>query len=172
MADLPDPMTRQQLLDDFAHEWDALLAVIAHADNDALITLTDAAGWNTRDHLAHLGAWLNSVTVMIRDGQPQWTGLGAPQELFGFEDYDPLNEAIRQRTLDWSVEDVRVELRDRHDTLVSIVAHMGDEDLVRPADDFVADGGDFAICYKIDGNGPYHYREHRGWIQKILAQES
>lgn len=169
MADLPEPMTRQQLLDDFAREWDALMAVVDAADPEALISRTDAAGWNARDHLANLSAWLNSVIVMVRDGQPQWAGLGAPQELFRFDDYDPLNEAIRQRTIDWSVEQVLAEFRERHETLVSMVAGMTDDDLLRHVDTFVPDGGDFEICYKIDGNGPYHYREHRGWIEALLA---
>lgn len=169
MSELPEPMTQQQLLDDFASEWDALAAVIDATDDDDLLNRTDAAGWNARDHLANLSAWLQSVIVMIRDGQPQWTGLGAPKELFGFEDYDPLNEAIRQRTISWSVSDVWDELRNRHEEMVRIVSGMSDEDLLKPVEDFVAGGGDFAICYKIDGNGPYHYREHRQWIGEILA---
>lgn len=38
-------------------------------------------------------------------------------------------------------------------------------------DDFVAGGEDFHICYKIDGNGPYHYREHREWIRELLPHD-
>ena len=171
MPNLPDPFTRQQLLDGFATEWDALMAVVTRVDEDDLLTRTDAAGWNVRDHLANLGAWLNSVTVMVRDGQPQWTGLGVPEKLFGFADYTPLNEAIRQRTIDTPVAEVIAALRNRHETLVSIVAAMSDDDLLKPVNDFVPGGGDFAICYKIDGNGPYHYREHREWIETILGNE-
>ena len=169
---LPDPFTRQQLLDAFATEWDALMAVVTSASEDDLLSKTDAAGWNVRDHLANLAAWLHSVTVMVRDGQPQWTGLGAPEKLFGFADYNPLNEAIRQNTIDTPVADVIADLRNRHETLVNIVAGMSDEDLLKPVNDFVPGAGDFAICYKIDGNGPYHYREHREWIEEILGQES
>jgi hypothetical protein len=168
---LPDPFTRKQLLDAFATEWDALMAVIDAAENDALISRTDAAGWNVRDHLANLAAWLQSVIVMIRDGQPQWTGLGVPRELYGTESYDPLNEAIRQRTINWSVEDVLAVLLIRHETLVGLISQMSDEDLLKPVDDFVNGEGNFAICYKIDGNGPYHYREHREWIEQILARD-
>lgn len=171
MSNLPEPMTQQQLLADFAREWDALMTVIEAVEVDALLSRIDTAGWNTRDHLAHLGAWLNSVIVMIRDGQPQWTGLGAPQDLYGTGDYDPLNEAIRQRTITWSIEDVLAELKERHETIVGLVAGMSDADLLRHVDEFVAEGGDFAICYKIDGNGPYHYREHRAWIGEILSHD-
>lgn len=170
MPELPAPMTRQQLLDDFVREWEALMAVVNEVTPTALLSRTDAAGWNTRDHLAHLGAWLNSVIVIIRDGQPQWTGLGVEKALFSHEDYDPLNEAIRQLTIDQGVDKTLATLRERHETMTGIVAGMSDDDLLRPVDEFVADGGDVAICYKIDGNGPYHYREHRGWIEAILAR--
>ncbi|MCO5217195.1 MAG: ClbS/DfsB family four-helix bundle protein [Thermomicrobiales bacterium] len=168
MTNLPDPFTRDQLVTAFDTEWFELMAAVNATNTDYLLTKTDAAGWNTRDHLAHLAAWLNSVIVMIRDGQPQWAGLGGPEELFSFEDYDPMNEAIRQLTIDWSVEDVLSLLHERHETLRAIVAEMSDADLLKPVDDFVPGAGDFAICYKIDGNGPHHYREHRGWIEAIL----
>ena len=171
MPNLPEPFTRQQLLDLFESEWNQLMQVIDGASNEDLVTKTDAAGWNARDHIANLAAWLNSVIVMVRDGQPQWTGLGAPQKLFGFADYDPLNEAIRQNTIQWSAERVIAQLRDHHETMVGIVAGMSDEDLLRPVNDFVPGEGDFAICYKIDGNGPHHYREHREWIGQILDQD-
>lgn len=168
MPNLPEPFTRDQLLELFNSEWKQLMAVIDDVSNEDLITKTDSAGWNARDHLGNLAAWLNSVIVMVRDRQPQWTGLGAPQKLFGFADYDPLNEAIRQNTIQWSAERVVAELRDNHETMLGIVAKMSDDELLKPVNDFVPGEGDFAICYKIDGNGPHHYREHREWITEIL----
>lgn len=170
MTDLPEPMTRQQLLDDFAQEWDALLKVVDSADDDALLSRTDTAGWNARDHLAHLITWLQGVTHMLREGKPQHVGMGIPAELYSQIDYDPMNEAIRERTINWSFPLVVNYLRASHEEIVGIVSHMSDEDLLKPVNDFVEGGGDFAICYKIDGNGPYHYREHRGWIEVILNQ--
>lgn len=166
---LPDPFTRQQLLDAFATEWDSLMAVIADASDDDLLKRTDAAGWNGRDHLAHLGAWLQGVIGMIRDGQPQWAAMNVPEHLWSMDDYDPMNEAIRQQTIDLPVPDTLAMLRDRHDTMVGIVSGMDDEELLRPANGFVPGTGNFAICYKIDGNGPHHYREHAPWISQILG---
>jgi hypothetical protein len=172
MPNLPEPFTRQQLLDEFATQWDALMAVIADASEDDLLHRTDAAGWNVRDHLAHLGMWLQGVIGMIRDGQPQWAAMNVMEELWSTEHYDPMNEAIRQQTIEWSVADTLAMLRERHDTMVEIVAGMSDKDLLKPANDFVPGAGEFAICYKIDGNGPHHYREHAPWISRILGKES
>jgi hypothetical protein len=146
------------------------MAVTATANEDDLLNHTDAAGWNTRDHLAHLGVWLQGIIGMIRDGQPQWTAMNVPENLWSFEDYDPMNEEIRQQTIDWSVTDTLGMLRDRHETMVGIVYGMSDEDLLKPANEFVPGSGDFAICYKIDGNGPHHYREHAPWISRILGK--
>lgn len=169
MTNLPDPMTRDQLLRDFAAEWDALMAVVGPVNDPALLERTDAAGWNTRDHLAHLIAWLQGVTHMVREGKPQHVGMGVSLELFDSDEYDPINEVIRQRTINWPTARVLTYLKASHDELVGIVSRMSDADLLKPVDDFVEGGGNFAICYKIDGNGPHHYREHRGWIEEILA---
>jgi hypothetical protein len=172
MPNLPELFTRQQLLDEFATQWDALMAVIDDASENNLLNCTDAAGWNVRDHLAHLGTWLQGVIGMIRDGQPQWAAMNVMEELWSTEDYDPMNETIRQQTIEWSVADTLAMLPERHDTMVEIVAGMSDKDLLKPANDFVPGAGEFAICYKIDGNGPHHYREHVPWISRILGKES
>ena len=169
MKNLPPPMTRQELLDTFTSEWDALLAVVDSTDEQALLEQRDAAGWNSRDHLAHLIAWLQGVTHMVREGKPQYVGMGIPAELYSQDEYDPMNELIRQRTINWPIKHVLTYLRASHEELVGIVSHMSDDDLLKPANDFVEGSGDFAICYKIDGNGPYHYRQHREWIEEILA---
>ena len=172
MPNLPDPFTRQQLLDEFDGEWAALMAVVAGADDADLLNRTDAAGWNARDHLAHLGVWLQGVIGMVRDGQPQWAAMHVAEHLWNFDDIDPLNEAIRQQTIDWPVADTLAMLRARHEDMVGIVTGMTDDDLLKPVNTFVPGAGDFAICYKIDGNGPHHYQEHAPWISRILGTDS
>lgn len=169
MSELPPVESKQTLLENFGKAFGELEALVAATPEQALLTKTDAAGWNSRDHLAHLGAWVNSVIVMIRDGHDQWTGLGAPQELFSHTEYDPLNEAIRQRTIDLSVDDVMAEFRERNATMLGLLDGMSDDDLHRPVSTFVAGEAEFPIYYKIDGNGPYHYREHLGYIPALLG---
>lgn len=169
MNDLPEPMTQNQLLDDFAVEWRALMAVIDGVEPNALINRSDAAGWNTRDHLVHLGDWLNSILVMIRDGEPQWNGAGVTRELFESNDIDAINEVMRQRSLHKSIEVAVAELRDRHETMVGLVQQLSDEQLLAHANTFAAESKPIPICYFIDGDGPYHYREHRGWIETLLS---
>lgn len=169
MSNLPDPMTQQQLLDDFGSEWNALMAVIEGVDDGALMTRTDAAGWNVRDHLANLSAWLQSVIVMVRDGEPQWAGLGVSEALFRNSNDDEINVELRQQAIHSSVGDIWTEFQRRHEVMIGLVKQLSDDQLLLPASAFSPESKDVAICYFIDGDGPYHYRQHREWIEKILA---
>jgi hypothetical protein len=157
-------------LHELNRSWRRLQAVIDGADADALVQKTDPAGWSSKDHLAHLDAWANSVLVMIRDGRPQWEGLGIDRELFYEESYDPKNEVIRQRTIDTSLADVRSSLVSTHGEVLRVLTGMTDEQINQPCNDFVPGSGDFPIAYKIAGNTFGHYDEHRKYIELILQQ--
>jgi hypothetical protein len=148
--------------------WRRLQAVIDGADPDALVQETDPAGWSSKDHLAHLDAWANSVLVMIRDGRPQWEGLGIDKWLFDEEGYDSKNEVIRQRTVGTSLADVRASLVSTHGEILRVLSGMTDEQINQPCDAFVPGAGDFPIAYKIAGNTFGHYEEHRKYIERIL----
>jgi hypothetical protein len=157
-------------LQELNRSWKRLQAGIDGASDDALVQKTDPAGWSARDHIAHLDAWANSVLVMIRDGRPQWEGLGIDRELFDQEGYDPQNEAIRQHTINVSLEDVRQSLASTHAEVLRVLGGMSDEQINQPCDDFVPGSGDFPIAYKIAGNTFGHYDEHRQYIERILNQ--
>jgi hypothetical protein len=167
--ELPPIPTVQELLGFMETSWQALQATVDAASTDDLVSKTDAAGWSSSDHLVNLDAWAKSVLVMIRDGQPQWEGLGISQALFDEDDYDRKNEAIREQHASTSPEEVRSSLANTHDAMVHAVAGLGDDGLHRPCNDFVPGSGDFEIAHKIMGNGYMHYDEHRVYIERILA---
>lgn len=164
-----DITTKPELQAALDRAWADLQRVIDAADTGEMMTKTDAAGWNVRDHLAHLAVWANGVIGMARDGRPQWNGLGLSRDRFDFEDIDGMNEEIRQRTIDWPLERTREQLAGTHAELARVVDSMSGNDLQKPCSAYVPDGQDFAIIHKIDGNGPHHYDEHRVWIERILA---
>jgi hypothetical protein len=157
-------------LHEMNRSWRRLQSIIDGADPAALVEKTDPAGWSSKDHLAHLDAWANSVLVMIRDGRPQWEGLGIDKELFDEEGYDSKNEVIRQRTLNTSLADVRASLASTHGEILRVLTAMTDEQINQPCDAFVPGAGDFPIAYKIAGNTFGHYDEHRQYIERILQQ--
>lgn len=161
-------MSKAQLMTKFERAWNALQSTLAESNEADLTTKTDAAGWSAKDHLAHLAAWANSVLVMVRDGRPQWEGLGIDKAVFDTEGYDEENEVIRQQTVDTPLDKVTSQLTDVHKELVRILEGMSDADLMRPCSDFVEGGQDFEIVHKLNGNGPDHYDEHRAYIARIL----
>ena len=166
--DFPPIPPVQEIVASMEQSWDALQGVIDAVDADDLVRKTDAAGWSVKDHLAHLDAWDASVLVMIRDGRPQWEGLGIDEDLFDEEGYDRKNEAIRQRTVNTSLEDVRAGLASTHGEFVSLLRNLSDAAIRRPCDDFVPGAGGFEIAHKIMGNTYLHYDEHREYIERIL----
>jgi hypothetical protein len=161
-------MSKAQLMTKFERAWNALQSTLDEANDADLTSKTDAAGWSGKDHLAHLADWANSVLVMVRDGRPQWEGLGIDKELFDTGGYDEQNEVIRQQSVDLPLKKVRSQLTDVHKEIVRILEGMSDSDLMRPCSDFVAGGQDVEIVHKLNGNGPDHYDEHRAYIAKIL----
>lgn len=167
--DYPPIPSVQEMVSAMETAWASLQAVIDAADAEDLVRKTDAAGWSAKDHLVNLNAWANSVLVMIRDGRPQREGLGIDEQLFAEDDYDRKNEAIRQRSIDASLEDVRAGFASTHDEFVSLLRGMTDQDLHRPVNEYVPGAGEFEIAHKIMGNTYLHYDEHREYIERILA---
>ena len=161
-------ISKAQLMTKFERAWNALQSTLGESNEADLTTKVDAAGWSSKDHLAHLAAWANSVLVMIRDGRPQWEGLGIDQAMFDTGNYDEENEVIRQQTIDLPLKKVTAHLTEVHKGLLKALEGMSDADLLKPCSDFVEGGPDTGIVHKINGNGPDHYDEHRAYIEKIL----
>jgi len=85
-------------------------------------------------------------------------------------DFDPINEEIRQQTIDDSPAAVRDE-RDRvFRKLVEVVSRFSDDDLARPANDFgLEEEGKSLLAVLTEYHGD-HFEEHRGYIEIIVAQ--
>lgn len=169
-TDLPPIPPLQEIVAEMERAWAELQAMVDAAEPDDLVRKTDAAGWSSKDHLAHLDAWDRSVLEMIRDGRPQWETLGLERELLDEEwDYDRQNEIIRQQTVDAPLDEVRSALAATHDAFVRLLRGMTDEEIRRPSNDFVPGSGEFEIAHKVMGNTYMHYDEHRVYIERILA---
>lgn len=161
-------MSKAQLLTKFERAWNALQVTLGEADDTELTTKTDAAGWSGKDHLAHLAAWANSALVMVRDGRPQWAGLGVEQKLYDAGNIDEINEVVRQQSVDLSLKKVTAQLTGIHQELIRVVDALSDRELMRPCSSFVDGGQDIEMMQKLNGNGPDHYDEHRAYIIAIL----
>lgn len=168
----PQPTTRSEFLQLFHASFADLESLISGFDEDQMLTLTDPAGWNVRDHLAHLTAWEATMIAFLRK-EHQWEACGLTQEQHDTLEFDAPNEIIRQTTINVSPADVIETLKQTNAEFLSTLATVSDEDLASKARDFHPDWAkkqkDYTVLYVIGGDTWSHFDEHRPWIERIVT---
>lgn len=172
MAERAEPQNKVELLSAIGNAWADLQISIARYSEGQLTGVRDAAGWSAKDHLAHLAAWERSMLQLIREGTPQYEGLGTSRELFEAGDYDPMNAELYARTKDRSLAAVMDELRSVHEAMVALIQGMSERDLTRSCSDFAAEAPDVPLLAKLNGNTWSHFGEHRIWIEELIGGRS
>lgn len=165
--------TMEELLSANEGAWSDLQALIDRHSADELTTARDAAGWTSKDHLAHLAAWESGVLHVLRDGWPQWQGTGVSAELFSRrrdDDFFTINEEIRHQNADRPLDDVVAGLGSVHEAMQETIRALGEAGLQRPVDDFRHDGTTLPVIDWIPGDSCDHYDEHRGYIARMLGE--
>ncbi len=168
------PPTVQDVLDSIEREWDALQKVLSGLNADQMATLGEE-GWSTKDELAHLAAWARGLAALVRK-QRRYPPMGLPEDAapntLGIEG---MNQIIYERNRDMPLDDVLEELQAAHQDALAAVAELGDEDLLRPFDDFQPQDrrpdGHIPILWLIAGNTYGHYAEHRETIERLWSKE-
>lgn len=164
-------VTTSDLMPALDTEWNALKRLVEQSRDADLTGKTDAAGWSSKDHLAHLATWAHSVVRMVREGTPRWEGLGISKAVYETPGWDEKNEIIRQATRDLPLDEVMRRLEDIQRDIVGIVEGMSDEELNRSLADFAEGGEGESLIRRIVGTFPDHYEEHRIYIEYILAYD-
>lgn len=164
--------TKADLLREIDDAWNTLTAALDRLTEAQLTDLRDPAGWAVKDHLVHIAAWERSVVVFLQ-GKPRHAGLGIDAHLYRTGDEDAINAAIQGQRQDVSVAEAVAELRVVHAELLRLLAPLGDDDLYQasstyqPAD---ADAPDARpIIGMIYSNTANHFREHQGWIARLIV---
>ena len=154
--------------------WASLRSRIArHAEVD-LTTAHDAAGWTSKDHLVHLAVWERGMPHVLRDGWPQWQGMGITEELFATrqtEGFDAINEEIRRQNADRPLGDILIEVQEVHEAMQATIRELGDAGLQRPVGDFRHDGTEMRVIAWIPGDAGDHFTEHERYIAIILGDD-
>lgn len=144
--------------------WDRLMHVMTSWPEGDYTALRDAAGWTALDHLAHVSAWERSRTAWLR-GRSRHEGLGVSIETFA-QDYDALNEAVRQQTEGQGYDEIMVAARTAHDQLLGAISDF---------DFSLVDQGGITtdearrLGDELHENLSVHYDEHRAYIEDILG---
>jgi len=162
--------TRQQLIDHTIKEWNRFVAFIDRLSEDQWTTPRDGAGWSVKDHVSHVTRWDIAVIELFCNGVPMCQTLGISDSVWSAEDYEPLNEQIRQGTIDDSVKTVKSDRDVTWSDLVALLHEMSDDQLSRPAAGSGLNVSDTPPSTVLQTFVEYlggHYRAHLGYIRNI-----
>lgn len=170
MIDTVDlPASKSELLAFMKTQWAALIAAGDRFPDDVWLGPVDAAGWNIRDHMGHVAAWLRAETPLLADGTPIAQTTGMPQELWDSGDTDAINEWYRQSIVTKSPAEVRTE-RDRvFPALFEVVEAMPEADLANPARVSGLEASDRTLLTVMTENYGLHFDDHREQIEALGA---
>ena len=161
-------LTKDQLLAQLRAGWDSFNDYLATLTPEQLTGPTDATGWTVKDHIAHLARWEEGILSLL-DGEPRHNSMGLDDETWDSDDIDRINEVIRQRDVDLSLDEVKQQFHDVHARLAARLDTLTDADLQRPYRHYQSDSdNDTPVIAYIVGNTFEHYDEHRPWIDAIV----
>ena len=133
---------------------------------------TDPAGWTVKDHVAHVTAWDLAVIDLLDGGAPIQSSLGVSDAAWTSGSFDPINEEIRQRHIDQSVDAVKAQRDTVHARLVTLLEGYKDKDLDAPKVIAGLSNGEKPLKFEFYEYFPKHYREHLGYITAILDDDA
>lgn len=147
-----------------------LLLALDHLDRVRLEDATDDAGWNVRDHVAHLAVWADGVAALLRS-ENRWAAMGlditdADRDTLGA---DGINDLVVDLHRNLTLAQARAWLMEAHRQLGNAVESMTDEDLTLPYGSFLVppDQKGHPVFAYVIGNTFEHYDEHLPWIEAI-----
>lgn len=163
--------TKKDLIADSREAADALFRYAERLPDELWLAPADAAGWNVRDHIAHVAWWDRAAVAQMRDGTAQQEALGVSDVTWS-RGIDAINEAIRARTIDVSPQDVRALWRASQDDLLALLESFSEKRYQAPAREagFVDEGEVRLIDVLADLLGG-HYREHLAYVRAIAGPE-
>ncbi|HEX7588446.1 MAG TPA: ClbS/DfsB family four-helix bundle protein [Anaerolineae bacterium] len=130
-----------------------------------------ADGWAIKDHLAHVTAWEQGLTALLRK-QSRYTAMGLTREQGLNSDMDTINAVIFERDRGQSLADVRSAFDDSYRQLLDTLSHLDDADLFKTYSDYDPSEQDEdakkPILNWIAGDTYTHYTAHSEWIQKMI----
>jgi hypothetical protein len=161
MESLPDPLTRDQLLDLVRTEYAAWQAVLAAIDPSHLDIPLQPDQWSAKEHIFHI-TWYEQEMVRLIEtrslasGSPLW-----------YQSNDDRNQIIYEENSGRSLDEVLHDAKETHDRLVTLLETLTDLDLSDP-EQFSAMPADWQPWIIFAGNTFDHYRDHREVVQALL----
>jgi hypothetical protein len=135
------------------------------------LAITGPDGWAVKDHLAHVGAWEQSL-LAIFDGRDRIQAMGLAEVE---RDTDAINLAVWTLHRDRSSEDAVAYFRDSHAQLMAKLNSLDDADLDLPYAHYQPtakgeENSDLPVVEWVAGNTYEHYLEHIDWIKNLISK--
>jgi hypothetical protein len=165
--------TKTELLASIESSWSALNVALERLTEDQKTSLADPQGWTVKDHLIHLSAWERSVSFFLQ-GQPRHAGLGVNEAVYENGSVDQVNQAIFQQRKEMPLSEALLQFKEVHQQLMKLIEPLTDTDLHKPYRAYLPDKLDderraMEVIYD---NTTGHYREHQGWIESLVGNDS
>jgi hypothetical protein len=168
--------TIDDLLGEIDAAWGRLMATMTSYPEEDYEAKRDQVGWNALDHVAHVTAWERSALYPLQ-GKSRHEGLGVTDEQFRIDqvtqDFDPLNQIIREQTSSDSYDTVMRNARAVHAELVEAVRASDLDTLWKSGRELAPDTNeqqrDVPFIEILMSDGCEHFDEHREYIEEILA---
>jgi hypothetical protein len=160
--------SKAELLRRIQAGWDKFQGYIGSLTEEQLTVPTDAAGWRTQDHIAHLSVWEDSAYALLMS-ESRWKIMGVDEATWDAHDIDEINAVIKGRHENKTLDEARTLLQTSHRQLLEKIESMTDAELQLPFSHYVSDSSNSdPVWFWIVGNSYGHYEEHTPWIEAIV----
>ena len=150
--------------------WKELSLLVEKLGSDGLMAKA-ADGWTVKDHLAHIGAWEQSLRGLI-EGEDRLAAMGVHEPVE--ENTDVVNDAVFKLHQHETAEQALKYFHDSHAQLMAALGKLTDADLAKPYRHYQPSDPEVKRPVKgwVAGNTYEHYAEHIDWINQLLIKSS
>ncbi|MGH7765464.1 MAG: DinB family protein [Candidatus Dormibacteraceae bacterium] len=147
------------------------LSELVDSMDPQMLAITGPDGWAVKDHLAHVGAWEQSL-LAIFEGRDRGVAMGLADVE---DDTDAVNAEVWKLHRDRSPEAALAYFRESHAKLTAKLGSLDDAALDLPYDHYQpASKGeantDRPVLEWVAGDTYEHYLEHVDWIRSLISQ--
>ena len=161
------PTHKIELLAFMQDRWKGFVSASDALPDGAWLASFDTAGWNIRDHVGHVAAWLRAETALLGSGTPIPESTGMPAAIWNAGDTDAINEWYRQSIVTMSPAEVRSERDRAFPKLFEVVSGMSEEEMTRPARESGLEASDRPLLQVMTENYGLHFDDHRAQIAQL-----
>jgi hypothetical protein len=162
---MADTITKADLLRQIREGYEAFQALIAPLSTEQMTTPAVNGPWSVKDNLAHLTAWHDYLTGVLRGVR---SGVEPAPFVPEAETVDAENEVLYQAHKDDALDDVRRAFAASYQAAVAAVEALDEAALNRPAPWSTSEN---PVWGTVEGNTYGHYAEHGDIIRRWLAGE-